>query len=59
VIIEQGQEVAATDTLAQREAQAQADRLADARSALNADPVVADLQKRFGARFVDGTIKPN
>ena len=59
VVIEQGQEVAVTDTLARREAQAEADRLADARTALSADPVVADLQKRFGARFVDGTIKPN
>ncbi len=59
VVIEQGQEVLATDTLARREAQAEADRLADARTALNSDPVVADLQKRFGARFVDGTIKPN
>jgi DNA polymerase-3 subunit gamma/tau len=54
-----GGEAMPADTLAQREADEQAERLAQAHAELILDPNVADLTRRFGAKVVADTVKPN
>jgi hypothetical protein len=49
----------ASDTPAQRDADAQAVRLAEAQAELSRDPNVVGLGRRFGAKVVTDTVKPN
>lgn len=54
-----GGDVVASDTPAQREAEAQAARLAEAQAELSRDPNVIGMGRRFGAKVVTETVKPN